>query len=273
MNYKIVSSDLDGTLLNNQMEVSDENRFAVKQYTDGGGVFVPNSGRSLGEMPRAVKEMPGVRFLICSDGADIYDKATDTRISLTMTKEEKDRVLAILGDYENFVTVHYRGNSYLDAARYDEATMRYNNVNDYFRIHFEETNFPTENFADFCASLADAEMICAFFHSREELEACRARLEDAGLVVAASDSYNVEVFAPRAGKGNALLRLAEHLGVAREETIAVGDSINDLSMIGAAGLGLAMGNARDAVKAAASAVACRNDEHIMPYLLRTYIEM
>ena len=162
MNYKIVSSDLDGTLLNNQMEVSDENRFAVKQYTDLGGVFVPNSGRSLGEMPRAVKDMPGVRFLICSDGADIYDKATDTRISLTMTKEEKDRVLAILGDYENFVTVHYQGNSYLDAARYDEATMRYNNVNDYFRIHFEETNFPTENFADFCVSLADAEMICAF---------------------------------------------------------------------------------------------------------------
>ena len=51
----------------------------------------------------------------------------------------------------------------------------------------------------------------------------------------------------------------------------MGDSINDLSMIEAAGLGLAMENAKEAVKEVADAIACRNTEHIVPYLMRTYI--
>ena len=271
MNYKIISSDLDGTLLNDEMKVSEENRRAIKQYTDMGGVFVPNSGRSLGEMSDEVKNLPGVRFVICSDGADIYDKETDTHISLAMDREELRAVLDILDDYECFPTVHYHGNSYLDADRFDRATMDYNNVNEYFRIHFELTNIPKANFAAFCREADEVEMICTFFHNRKDLEEAAKRFEEAGLMVAATASYNIEVFSPRAGKGNALLRLAEHLGVAREDTLAMGDSTNDLSMIRAAGLGLAMENAKEAVKAEADAIACRNTEHIMPYLLKTYI--
>lgn len=271
MNYKIISSDLDGTLLNDEMKVSEENRRAVKQYTDMGGVFVPNSGRSLGEMSDEVKNLPGVRFVICSDGADIYDKETDTHISLAMNREEICTVFDILGDYECFPTVHYHGNSYLNADRFDRATMDYHNVNEYFRIHFEMTNIPQTSFAEFCRAADEVEMICAFFHSRKDLEEAEERFVRAGLLVAATASYNIEVFSPRAGKGNALLRLAEHLGVAREDTIAMGDSTNDLSMIRAAGLGLAMENAKDEVKAEANAIACRNTEHIMPYLLKHYI--
>ena len=271
MNYKIISSDLDGTLLDDKMQVSEENRRVIKQYTDMGGVFVPNSGRSLGEMSDEVKNLPGVRFVICSDGADIYDKETDTHISLAMNREELRTVLDILADYECFPTVHYHGNSYLNADRFDRTTMDYHNVNEYFRIHFELTNIPKENFAEFCREADEVEMICTFFHSRKDLEEAAKRFEEAGLMVAATASYNIEVFSPRAGKGNALLRLAEHLGVAREDTIAMGDSTNDLSMIRAAGLGLAMENAKEAVKAEADAVACRNTEHIMPYLLKTYI--
>ena len=271
MNYKIISSDLDGTLLNTDMKVSEENRLAVKKDTDMGGVFVPNSGRSLGEMSDEVKDLPGVRFVICSDGADIYDKETDTHISLAMTSEENRLAFDILSDYEIFPTVHYRGNSYLDADTYDRATMDYHNVNEYFRIHFELTNRPQKNFVEFWRNADEVEMICAFFRSREAMEEAEKRLLAAGLCVAASASYNMEIFSPRAGKGNALLRLAEHLGVAREDTIAMGDSTNDLSMIRAAGLGLAMANAKEAVKEAADKIACHNDEHIMVYLLEHYI--
>ena len=271
MNYKIISSDLDGTLLDNEMKVSEENRLAVKQYTDMGGVFVPNSGRSFGEMSSEVKNLPGVRYVISSDGADIYDKQTGEHISLCMTREESARVFDILSEYKTFHTVHYHGASYLDADRFDRATMDYHNVDRYFREHFEATNVPTERYDAFCRGMDEVEMICAFFHSREELDACRIRLEASGLTVSASASYNVEIFSSRAGKGNALLHLAEHLGVAREETIAMGDSDNDASMIRAAGLGLAMENANESVKEIADAVACRNEEHIVPYLLKHYI--
>lgn len=271
MNYKIISSDLDGTLLDKNMKVSDENRTAVKQYADKGGMFVPNSGRSFYEMSEEVRDLDGVRFVICSDGAAIYDKQTGERIGICMNRDESAQVLDILSEYETFLAVHYDGNAYLDANRFDRETLDYHNVNRYFREHFEATNRRAENFDALCRDMEEIEMVCAFFHSREEMEACRARLMETGVIVAASASYNMEIFSARAGKGNALLRLAEHLGVPREETLAMGDSDNDASMIKAAGLGLAMGNANESVKAIADAVICRNDEHVVPYLLKHYI--
>ena len=269
--YKILSCDLDGTLFDYGTHVSEENDRAIRALVSGGALFVINTGRTYTEIPKELREHPAVQYIICSDGAAIYDQKNGTRISLCMENEVSNRVLDILADYECFPTVHYHGNSYLNADRFDRATMDYHNVNEYFRIHFELTNLPQTNFAEFCREADEVEMICTFFHSRKDLEEAAKRFEEAGLMVAATASYNIEVFSPRAGKGNALLRLAEHLGVAREDTIAMGDSTNDLSMIRAAGLGLAMENAKEAVKAEADAVACRNTEHIMPYLLKTYI--
>ncbi|HKV86088.1 MAG TPA: HAD hydrolase family protein, partial [Ktedonobacterales bacterium] len=63
------------------------------------------------------------------------------------------------------------------------------------------------------------------------------------------------VFSPTASKGNALLRLARRLDIPRERTFAIGDGLNDISMLRLAGLGVAMGNANATVRAAARAVA------------------
>lgn len=273
MNYKIISSDLDGTLLNNEMKVSEENRLAIREYVDMGGVFVPNSGRSIDEISDEVKNLPGVRYLIGSDGSDIYDKETGEHIGhgLPMTREEAAIVFDLLDDYETLRAVHYQGASYLDADRFDRESMAYCNVDEYFAAHFEATARTVGNYEAFCRGMEEVEMVCAFFHSIEELDECRRRAREAGFQVAETAEFNIEIFSPRAGKGNALLRLAQHLGVAREETIAIGDSTNDSSMLKAAGLGLAMENACDELKAIADAVVCRNTEHVVPYLLKHYI--
>ena len=77
--------------------------------------------------------------------------------------------------------------------------------------------------------------------------------------------------ASSAGKGNALLLLAELLGVDRNATIAVGDSTNDCTMVETAGLGLAMDNAVPKLKAVADAVVCNNRDHVVKYILEHYI--
>ena len=74
-----------------------------------------------------------------------------------------------------------------------------------------------------------------------EAEAHSDMMEELRIVEA--DEYNLEIFHKDAGKGNALMRLAQHLGIDPAQTMAVGDSDNDASMIRAAGLGLAMSNA------------------------------
>jgi len=92
------------------------------------------------------------------------------------------------------------------------------------------------------------------------------------LLVAQSHKYNLEVFGKNAGKGNAGLKLAEILGIDKKDTIAVGDSTNDYTMIKAAGLGLAMENAVDELKAVADTIICNNDRHSAKYILDNYIK-
>lgn len=73
-----------------------------------------------------------------------------------------------------------------------------------------------------------------------------------------------------AGKGNALRSLADMLGVSHDETIGVGDSDNDTSLIEAAGLGLVPSNGCGSLKKIADEIICSNDEHIACYILDHY---
>ena len=80
------------------------------------------------------------------------------------------------------------------------------------------------------------------------------------LAVSSAIPENVEINQARANKGEALMALAEHLGLEREQTMAFGDGINDLSMIRAAGVGVAMANSAEEVLQAADRVTASCDE-------------
>ena len=71
MAYKILASDLDGTLLNTKGEISEGNLAAIKALHDAGILFVPTTGRAYNELPTVLKESPYVRYAICSSGVVI----------------------------------------------------------------------------------------------------------------------------------------------------------------------------------------------------------
>ena len=81
MKYKIVASDLDGTLLDSKGEVSAENLSAICELHARGAFFVPASGRSLSEIPRTLRDEESIRFYIHSSRAGIYDKKTGKNLS------------------------------------------------------------------------------------------------------------------------------------------------------------------------------------------------
>ena len=85
-----------------------------------------------------------------------------------------------------------------------------------------------------------------------------------------ASEYNIEIMNIEAGKGNALYALCDLLGVDYEDTISMGDSDNDSSVTKAAGLGLAMANAVDSLKAIADEIICSNEEHGVEYVLNHY---
>ena len=272
--YKLISIDLDSTLLSSDMTVSEENEKAIRTLSKKGVYFVPNSGRTLSEFPASIKENSDIRYLIYSDGAAIYDRETDTVSGAYLDEDIYQRLLKLLGEYESYLSVRRDGISYVDAETFTEECMIYHRVGKYYRDFLFETNVPVENFDAFCRSLRNVEMICVFFHDDNALEEYTKRIHAlGGTMTVSSMEHNIEVLSDRAGKGNALLRLAKSLGIEKEETVAIGDSKNDSDMLEKAGRGLAVRNAWEELKAVADEVLpCSNDEHVARYLLNTYFD-
>ena len=114
--------------------------------------------------------------------------------------------------------------------------------------HVEETGKDVEKINVYVADLGDREPL------KKELSAIP------GLIISSSLYNNIEINMEGATKGNALLWLASYLGISREETMAFGDGENDLSMLKAAGIGIAMANGIEAAKEAADEITLTNDE-------------
>ncbi len=272
MEYKIVASDLDGTLLNHDGRVSAENWRAIEQMGKMGVHFVPASGRAFREMPAELRESPLIRYYITSDGTMVYDKVTDTAHEIPLPKALGHEVLDKLYQYPMCMMLHADFNSYVDAATHNEADYTRFNLSRRWRDFTYQTNVPVENFKEFAYGHERIQAVVPFFASMDDLKECeRYFLEDPKLIVAQSAPHNLEVFYHKAGKGNALMLLADLLGIDRKATIAVGDSTNDLTVVQAAGLGLAMENAVPELKAVADEVICNNEQHAAKYILEHYI--
>ena len=116
-------------------------------------------------------------------------------------------------------------------------------------------------------ALAQAHPVAVALGFKPESRSLRLRREGCGpqpelfpeLAVTSSVRNNIELNLASANKGAALEALCRHLGVAMEETVAFGDGTNDLTMLRAAGLGVAMANAAPEVKAAADRVTDDNE--------------
>lgn len=274
MNYQIIASDLDGTLLNSEMKLSQENKTAIQKMVEMGVYFVPSTGRSLSEIAKEVLDLNEARYCITSNGAAVFDRRSgECIIQKGITGADKDFLLETLRKYQAIFSIHYNGVSYVDAARRDHALYRSYRMHDLFIQHIEDKDDFIDGFDAFCDSMETVESCCCFFKSEADLTACREALRATGrFAVTASMPHNLEINSIDAGKGTALLALADHLGVDPQKTIGVGDGTNDTDNIQKAGLGLAVQNAHPALLQEADKVICTNDEHAMEYILEKIIK-
>lgn len=270
--YKLVASDLDGTLLKNDQTLSPENAAAIAEMTRRGVHFAVSTGRTYGELPPALRADPNIRWYICSDGGLIYDKQADKRCTACLEGALQKLVLDTLFGCECFFTAHCNGVSWYDGKRANPEELAYNNVSPYFQQLVTQCDEPSADFREHCYRMEGIEQITAFFHSDEELARCRRTLLATGQVEAAwSNPCYMELYHAQAGKGRGLLKLAELLGVEQSQTVAIGDTANDASILQAAGLGLATDNAKPELKAIADTVICSNEEHVAAYVLEHYL--
>lgn len=269
--YRIIACDLDGTLLDSSGDISRENLDAIDKLHDMGVHFVPCSGRTLSELPVQLKENKNIRYVIHSNGASVLDRKTGKRILNCISGSLCRRILDILHSYETHITYRLDGECYVDSRFQSEKDWDYYNVCDAHRLVVNDYAVYLEDFDEKSYAADNVEVFAAFFHDKQERLACIEELKKEPLLrVVELDENNVEIVNTTAGKGNALVALAKLLGVDISETMSLGDSGNDISITQISGLGLAMSNACDALKAVSDGVICSNDEHAIAYVLEHY---
>ena len=276
---KIISLDLDGTLLDSQKRLSDGNRAALEEAAAKGVHIVPTTGRFFGMMPQAVRDLPFVRYAITINGAQVYDRETDNAI----VREEipLDMALDIIRLLDGYDVIYdcYRSNwgwmtESLQAKAEDYATDAH-----YLKMVREFRN-PVPELKEYLKSTAaegDVQKVMLFARNTPGSELVTKAIADAvaerfpSIKTTSSTWNNLELNISTAHKGNSLKRFAEHLGYTLENCMALGDGTNDLSMIEAAGLGVAMSNAHPLVLAAADHVTASNDEDGVAKAIRDFV--
>lgn len=257
---RLIALDLDGTLLNSKKELSPANDAALRQAHDRGAEIVIATGRFFTALPEFLRTLPYVRYYLTVNGAKLYDRQDD---HVLYQAEIPWRQAIEIMEYFDTLPVIY--DCYLGDAAYMSASMLAQ-ADDYacsdFYRKMMQLRQPVPSLKNYLAERRqDVQKTMCLFRDMELREQLLRSLPGRfpGTVVTSSIPNNIEFNHLRATKGAALLALAELLGIAREAIIAFGDDFNDITMLQAAGAGVAMGNAFAEVKQAADAVTADCD--------------
>ncbi len=257
----LIALDLDGTLLDSRKCLSERNRKALTECARRGIHIVPTTGRAADGIVPEVRSLPGVRYVITTNGGIVADLKTGQSLKrCTLTNEKTLRILRTVEKYHAMYDPYIDGRGKTESKFFDhmeeygldsiiQAMVRATRdvVPDIIR-YVEECGRDVEKVNVFVADLKDREPL------RKELSAIP------GLIISSSLYNNLEINEEGATKGAALLWLADYLGVDRNAVMAFGDGDNDISMLKAAGIGIAMANGGEAAKAAADQITLTNDE-------------
>ena len=265
MSRKLIAFDLDGTLLDDEKRIPPENVRALEAAAARGWVPVPATGRIVRGIPEPVKRLPGLRYFIVSNGAGVYDAAEDrllyrgdVPLELALRCYEYMDTLPVIYDcYQN-------ESGWMTRSMY-EACAPYFPTEPHMLEIVKRLRVPVDDLKETLRQRGEPLQKLQMFFKPEDLDERERQLRRIPelfpeLVATTSVSNNIEINSVNAGKDKALLALAEHLGIRREDTVAFGDGTNDLAMLRAAGLGVAMANADPKVKAAADEITGSNND-------------
>ncbi len=248
MEYRMIFSDMDGTLLKGTSELTDGNRKSICRAVAAGVDFVICTGRGIYGVERFLQQLNliGTKgFVICQNGAAVYDLHTMEMVQKhTFSAQELEPVVTAARRLGIAVYL-YDDRTFLAEADTDEVRRYCNIMHTDMRI-LEDGLTYAGRFTKCLLSGANDRLV-------------RLRAETAEAVMGKLDSFYssptyLEFVKTGINKGRALLETAAIAGVSPKQVIAIGDSENDLSMLRAAGLGIAVANAQEDVKQAADFV-------------------
>ena len=261
---KLVALDLDGTLFDNSSRISERNLTAIRSITDKGIHVVISTGRPFEGIPFDQIKGTGINYAITANGSGIYEISTGKCLyENAMDEELVTPILNFLLTRDIHMDAFIGGKGYTPIQCVETAQKL--TVPSSIKNYIITTRTRLDNILQFIHEnqLKVQKMTLNFYPAADgtliDRETVRKFLVSNPSITTVCGGYNnLEFTRADANKGVGLRKLAEILGVNPDATMAIGDTENDLAIIEAAGIGVAMGNATDAVKARADYVTTTN---------------
>lgn len=260
---KLVALDLDGTLFDNSSRISKRNLTAIRSITDKGIHVVISTGRPFEGIPFDQIKGTGINYAITANGSGIYEISTGKCLyENAMDEELVTPILNFLLTRDIHMDAFIGGKGYTPIQCVETAQKL--TVPSSIKNYIITTRTRLDNILQFIhENQLKVKMTLNFYPAADgtliDRETVRKFLVSNPSITTVCGGYNnLEFTRADANKGVGLRKLAEILGVNPDATMAIGDTENDLAIIEAAGIGVAMGNATDAVKARADYVTTTN---------------
>ncbi|WP_164716340.1 Cof-type HAD-IIB family hydrolase [Paenibacillus whitsoniae] len=261
MNQTILVSDLDGTLLNKDQQISQQNMAAIRIFRELGGIFTLATGRMEAAVAPFIKELNLDVPVILYNGARIYNPIThevlyDRHLPLTqeLWQQIMNRLTADIGLF-----VYRNGQVY---------TPNRNQL----VVEHEEKDKVTCSLLTEMTVMDNITKLLLISSDLNKLKAIEQLVQDHGVPheIVYSEWNYLEILPPDVSKGNALQALLQILSIQNAYTMAVGDNLNDISLMRSADRGYAVANAHPDLKKAADDVTIHHEQHAIAAIIKDY---
>jgi Cof subfamily protein (haloacid dehalogenase superfamily) len=254
VDIRLIASDMDGTLLDAAGQVPERFWPVLDNLLAAGIVFVPASGRQYQTLEAVFGDRDGLVY-IAENGTNVVQGGVSIALETVVT--------AIIAPVVDWVRATAAAGADLGVVVCGARTAYIERADDEFVSKVRPYYAALETVADVVAAAADDDVLkLAIFDLGQAETRTGPAVRALGLtadVVISGENW-VDIMRPGANKGKALIRLQEHLGISREQTMAFGDYLNDAELLDAAGHSYAMANAHPSIRARARHQAASNTE-------------
>lgn len=275
MDIRLVAIDMDGTFLDDTCSVPLRNMEAVKKAIEKGVMIVPTTGRSYWNTKQTVfNGVEGIPYYITANGSVIVDAQKETIVySKTMAEESATAAYQLAKKYSTYIEVYAGIHAYMDDAGVENLYR--SGVDTSYCNQLIGTNIRKDNLDSIILEeklpISKYHIVCINVEEKVKLKEEIAALENMNPI--SVFSKNIELVSGTWSKREGLEKLTAKLGINKEQVLVIGDSNNDYEMMEWADHAVAMGNAIERIKEAASYITSTNNEAGVAQALEKYLDI